>query len=134
MNISSVIYNGDLRTTARHIRSGNEIFTDAPVDNEGKGEAFSPTDLVSTMLASCMLTIIGIAANKHGFSIDGTRAEISKTMYNDPRRIGEIAVHFRLPRSYSAKEKRIIEAAAKSCPVAQSLNPEIRQNIHFEYA
>lgn len=128
-------YTGDLHTEATHIASGAMIVTDAPKDNQGKGEAFSPTDLLSASLASCMMTIMGIAARTHGFSIDGTTAEITKIMAAEPRRVGEIAIKFTLPAiNYSEKERRIIENAAHTCPVAKSLHPNLAQTIQFIYA
>ncbi len=135
MHISEVIYEGNLRTSAIHLRSGNNIITDAPVDNKGKGEAFSPTDMVATSLASCMLTIIGIAAREHGFSIDGTIAVVDKIMCADPRRIGEIRITLSFPpeAAYSDKQKRLIKKAADTCPVAKSLHPELKQIITFKY-
>ena len=134
MITSEVIYNGNLRTTATHIRSGESIITDAPVDNNGKGEYFSPTDLLATSLASCMLTIIGIAANTHGFSIDNTRVEITKIMASDPRRVIEIKVDLYFPEiHYSDKEKKLIEHSAGTCPVSKSLHPDIFQNVYFHY-
>lgn len=132
MTTSTVQYTSGLRTKCTHTLSGNTIITDAPPDNKGKGEAFSPTDLVATSLACCMLTIMGIAANEHGFSIDGTRATVTKVMYTEPRRIGEIHVELVFPKNdYSAKEKKIIEKAAFTCPVSQSLHPELVQDIKF---
>lgn len=135
MHTSEVIYQGDLRTSAKHLRSGNNIITDAPVDNQGKGQAFSPTDMVATSLASCMLTIIGIAAEEHGFTIKGTKATIDKIMLANPRRIGEIRIMMEFPVgvNYSDKEKRIIKKAADTCPVAKSLHPELKQIITFKY-
>ena len=132
MSTSTVLYTSDLRTKCTHTLSGNTIITDAPPDNKGKGEAFSPTDLVATSLASCMLTIMGIAANEHGFSIDGTKASVTKVMYADPRRIGEIHIELVFPKNdYSVKVKKIIEKAAFTCPVSQSLHPELKQEIKF---
>lgn len=134
MATSTVIYQGDLRTSATHIRSGNQLTTDAPVDNEGKGEFFSPTDLVATALASCMLTIMGKSAKVHGFDINGTRAEVEKVMSANPRRIAEVIINLYFPHSnYSSKEKKIIELASKECPVAQSLHPNTKQTIIFHY-
>ncbi len=129
------IYQGDLRTQAKHVQSGNELITDAPTDNQGKGEAFSPTDLLATALGSCMLTIIGIAANTHGFNIDGTEVKITKIMANNPRRVAEVVVEFFFPAShtYSAKEKLIIEKAAMECPVAKSVHPDLKQTVTFNY-
>lgn len=134
MATSKITYLGDLRTTSTHLKSGEIIITDAPTDNQGKGEAFSPSDLLSTSLGNCMLTIIGIAARTHGFSIDGTTAEITKTMAQEPRRVGQIDVVLQFPsQNYSEKEKSIIEKAARTCPVALSLHPDIKQNITFNF-
>jgi len=134
MATSKVIYLGELRTEAQHLYSGVKITTDAPLDNQGKAEYFSPTDMAATSLASCMLTIIGIAARTHGFSIDGTEAEVHKIMYSDPRRIGEIHIDYYLPdMEYTDKQKKIIEMAGRTCPVALSLHPEVKQNISFHF-
>ena len=134
MATSEVKYIGELRTEAHHLFSGVKILTDAPLDNQGKAEYFSPTDLAATSLASCMLTIIGIAARTHGFSIDGTTASVTKVMYSNPRRIGEIHIDYRFPAmGYSPKQKAIIENAGRTCPVALSLHPDIRQVIGFHY-
>ncbi|MCP4551530.1 MAG: OsmC family protein [Bacteroidetes bacterium] len=128
------IYSGELRTQAHHLQSGNKIITDAPLDNQGKGEAFSPTDLVATALGSCMITIIGIAARNHGFDIDGTQLKITKIMASDPRRIAEIKIDFTFPKdNYSEKEKKIIENSARACPVAKSLHPNLEQTLSFIY-
>jgi putative redox protein len=127
-------YLGNLRTEAQHLQSGNKIITDAPLDNQGKGEAFSPTDLVATALASCMITIVGIAANNHHFNIDGTQMEITKIMASEPRRISEVKIDFILPaNNYTDKQKRIIENAALTCPIAKSLHPDLKQTIGFQY-
>jgi len=134
MLTSEVIYEGNLRTKATHIRSNNSITTDAPVDNQGKGEYFSPTDLLSTSLASCMFTIIGISADTHHFSINGARAEVTKIMASDPRRVSEIIIDLYFPaNNYSDKEKKLIEQSAKTCPVSKSLHPELLQTIRFHY-
>ena len=127
------IYTGDLRTAATHLQSGTVINMDAPLDNHGKGEGFSPTDLVATALGGCMATIMGISAQTHGFDIEGTRLEITKVMANDPRRIAEIRVEFFFPRDYDTKVKRIIELAAKQCPVGYSLHPDLIQSIFYHY-
>jgi putative redox protein len=130
METVRTLYLGGLRTSATHIRSGNNIITDAPVDNNGKGEAFSPTDLLATSLGSCMMTIIGIAAQTHGFDVDGTVLRITKVMAENPRRVGEVIVEFDFPdRTYSEKEKAIIRNAAKTCPVALSLHPDLKQTV-----
>ena len=134
MATSKITYNGNLRTTAMHYRSKDEIITDAPIDNHGKGEAFSPTDLAATSLACCMLTIIGINADEYGYSIDGTTVELTKIMESNPRRIGEIVVEFTFPKNnYSDKEKKLIEASAKTCPIAKSFHPDLKQTIVFNY-
>jgi putative redox protein len=134
MATSKITYTGDLRTSSIHLKSGNEIITDAPVDNQGKGEAFSPTDLLATSLGNCMLTIVGITARAHHFNIDGTTAEITKIMAENPRRVVEIIVNLQFPsNNYTEKEKAIIEHAAKTCPVSYSLHPDIKQNITFNY-
>lgn len=128
-------YLGSLRTEIEHIQSGNKVITDAPLDNHGKGEYFSPTDLFASSLGSCMLTIMGLAAQTHGFNIDGTRVEIEKTMGTNPRRVVQIDVDIYFPEGseYSDREKRFIEAAVNGCPVANSLNPEIVKNITYHY-
>ncbi len=134
MATSKITYNGGLRTTSIHERSGKEIITDAPVDNKGKGEAFSPTDLLATSLGNCMLTIVGIAANEHGFSIDGTTCEITKIMAENPRRVAEIVVNLQFPaNNYADKDKKIIERSANTCPVMYSLHPDIKKTVSFNY-
>jgi uncharacterized OsmC-like protein len=127
-------YLGELRTEAEHIKSGNQIITDAPPDNKGKGEAFSPTDLLATSLGSCMLTIMGISAREHGFSIDGTKVKIWKIMESNPRRVGEVKIELYFPpNNYTEKEKKHIERAAHTCPVNLSLHPELKKTILFNY-
>lgn len=128
-------YTGSLHTEATHLDSGAVIATDAPKDNQGNGEAFSPTDLLATSLGSCMLTIIGIAARSHNFSIDGTTLQTTKIMGAEPRRVAQITIVFNFPANgYSDKEKKIIEAAAFSCPVGKSLHPDLIQEVTFNYA
>lgn len=133
MATSLVKYVGELRTEATHLQSGTVINTDAPKDNYGKGEAFSPTDLTATSLASCMISIMGIVAMKEGFTtVDGATGEVTKVMYPDPRRIGEIHVKITFPKKeYTDKEKRMYENAAHTCPVAKSLHPDIKQIVEF---
>lgn len=134
METVKTLYVGDLRTRAHHTFSGNEIITDAPPDNKGRGEAFSPTDLLATSLGSCILTIMGIAAREHGFSIDNTKIRIYKIMASNPRRVGEVKIEFFFPDVvYSEKEKKILAYASKTCPVALSLSSELKQTIHFYY-
>jgi len=127
-------YSGELRTESTHLRSGTKLVTDAPVDNQGKGEFFSPTDLVATALGTCMITIIGIATRAHGFSIEGTTWEVTKVMADNPRRIGEIIVELRFPpNNYTQPQKRVIEHITKTCPVALSLHPDVKQTIKISY-
>lgn len=132
---STVVYEGNLRTVATHLQSGTVIETDAPVDNQGKGKRFSPTDLLATSLASCMATLMGIAGNKHAIDIDGLKCDVEKIMVADPRRVGEIrvALHFPPDRSYSDKEKKILELAALTCPVYLSLHPDIKKTVSFNW-
>ncbi|WP_439880574.1 OsmC family protein [Pontibacter sp. MBLB2868] len=127
-------YKGNLRTSAVHVASNNTIITDAPVDNNGKGEAFSPTDLVCAALGSCMMTIMGIVANRSNIDIEGTEIETVKIMASEPRRIAEVVLNFKMPaKDYSDKEKAMLENAARTCPVALSLHPDIKQTINFVY-
>lgn len=127
-------YKGELRVFAEHVKSGVTTHTDAPVDNQGKGESFSPTDLLCTALGTCMLTIMGISANTHNFNIDGTKVRVTKIMKSDPRRVGEVIVEFDMPAiSYSDKQKEILRLAAENCPVAKSLHSELKQTIKFNY-
>jgi uncharacterized OsmC-like protein len=128
------IYLGELRTEATHVFSGNKTITDAPLDNKGKAESFSPTDLLSASLGSCMITIMGIAAREHGIDIDGTTCSITKIMATEPRRVSEIAIVLNFPEGdYTEKEKTILERAALTCPVAKSLHPDLLQNVTFNF-
>jgi len=130
----NTIYIGELRTEVTHVQSGNKLITDAPLDNKGKGKAFSPTDLLATSLGSCMLTIIGIAAMEHGFNIDDAKVNIWKIMKSDPRRVGEIKIELTFPKkNYSEKEKKFIEKAAYTCPVNLSLHPDLKKTIIFNF-
>lgn len=134
METAKTVYLGDLRTEITHLQSGNKIVTDAPIDNHGKGEFFSPTDMFSASLTSCMLTIMGISAKGHGFSIDGAEAKTTKVMGTNPRRVVEIIVEIIFPHnSYSEKERKFLELAAKECPVANSLHPDVKQTITFKF-
>jgi putative redox protein len=130
METAATKYIGDLRTEMIHLRSGSIITTDAPVDNKGKGEYFSPTDLVASALGSCIFTIMGIAAREHGFSIDGSSCRITKIMTEKPRKIGEIRIDFDFTgNEYTDKQKKILEYCVKSCPIALSLNESVYQNV-----
>lgn len=127
-------YLGGLRTESTHLQSGSKLITDAPLDNHGKGEAFSPTDLMATAYGACVLTIMGIAAQTHGFSIDGAEVQTAKVMGTNPRRIVGLISEFTLPHNnYSAKEKKIIELAAKECPAHNSLHPDLKKTVTFKY-
>ena len=128
---SKVIYQGGLRTLATHIRSGNTIITDAPVDNKGKGEAFSPTDLVATALASCMITIMGIKADEMNINIEGTTAEVEKIMGSEPRRIAQVNILINVPISADDKTKKILEKSAITCPVDKSLSESMIRDVKF---
>lgn len=130
METAKTKYLGDLRTEIIHVRSGSVITTDAPADNKGKGENFSPTDLVASSLGSCIFTIMGIAAREHSFSIDGSTCRITKIMTDKPRKIGEIRIEFDFAgNEYSDKQKKILEYCVKTCPVALSLNESVFQNV-----
>ncbi|MDW8392793.1 MAG: OsmC family protein [Chitinophagales bacterium] len=132
---ATVVYEGHLRCRLTHHFSGTTILTDAPLDNHGKAESFSPTDLAATSAAACALTIMGIAAREHGFSIDGARAEVTKIMAANPRRIAEIHIHFFFPPfPYSDAHRRLIEHIAHNCPVMISLHPEIHKAVSLSYA
>lgn len=131
---STVLYTGDLSTTATHTRSGNSIVTDAPVDNNGKGQAFSPTDLLATSLLSCMMTVMGILAERKGWLLEGMEGSVVKIMADNPRRVSEIQVRLRIPRrNLSEKDQEMLIHSARTCPVAQSLHPDIRQDIELEF-
>jgi uncharacterized OsmC-like protein len=127
-------YQGELRTEVTHLRSGNKIITDAPPDNNGKGEAFSPTDLACAALSSCMMTLMGILARREGIDLAGLRSEIVKIMDNNPRRVAEIKItftHVNLVASDAQKEK--LKHAALTCPVALSLSENIKQTVTFNF-
>jgi putative redox protein len=128
------IYLGDLRTENEHLQSGTKILTDAPTDNQGKGEAFSPTDLLATALGNCIMTIMGIKARDNGIDIKGTEIEVTKIMASDPRRVAEVVVEFTFPKkNYSDEEKKLIESVAGISPVPLSLHPDLKQTIKFNW-
>ncbi len=130
METVKTIYKGDLRTEAVHVRSGSVIITDAPLDNQGRGESFSPTDMVATALGSCIFTIMGIAAREYGFSIDGSSCKITKIMTENPRKIGEVKIDFDMTANdFTEKQKDILQCCVKSCPVARTLNESVFQNV-----
>ena len=128
-------YLGDLRCECVHVASGTTLVTDAPVDNHGKGESFSPTDLCATALATCAMTIIGIYGQSHGLDLTGTTIEVTKTMSVDPRRIGKIEVVLHMPdRDYTDEQKLMMERATLTCPVCLSLHPDVEQVFTFKWA
>ena len=127
-------YLGNLRVECEHLQSGTKMITDAPTDNHGKGESFSPTDLCASSLAACMMTIMGLYAQNAGIDVTGTEIEITKVMAADPRRIGEVIVIFRMPaRADTEKDKKSLERAAHTCPVHYSLGENVKQTIIFEW-
>nr|WP_315150021.1 OsmC family protein [uncultured Flavobacterium sp.] len=130
---SKVTYLGDLRTSSIHIQSGTEILSDAPVDNNGKGEAFSPTDSVANALATCMMTIMGIKARDLNVDFQGSTAAVTKIMNAEPRRIGAIEIVFEMVGVLEQKDKTILERAAMTCPVFLSLNSDIEKRISFNW-
>ncbi|WP_430412397.1 OsmC family protein [Kordia sp.] len=130
---SKVTYKGNLRTVSQHLKSGNEFITDAPTDNNGKGEAFSPTDTVATGLASCMLTVMGIKAEQLDVNMEGASAEVTKTMASNPRRISKIEVQISMPFEATDKTKKILENTANTCPVHYSLHPDIEKIVKFDW-
>jgi len=135
MNLmAEVEYQGNLRTQATHLKSGEKIITDAPVDNSGKGESFSPTDLVSAALSSCMMTIMGIVAEREGIDLKGLRSEVVKIMTSNPRRIGEIQITFyHLSLVATDEQKQKLKNAALTCPVALSLSESVKQTVAFNF-
>ena len=127
-------YLGDLRTESVHVQSGNSVITDAPLDNRGKGEYFSPTDLLATALGTCILTIMGIKARDNDIDIEGTEVEVTKIMASDPRRVAEVIVEFFFPvKHYSESAKKLVESVAGISPVPLSLHPDLKQTIKFNW-
>lgn len=133
---SKVVYKGNLRTQALHIRSGSMIETDAPVDNHGKGERFSPTDLLAVALGTCILTTLAISADVHEITVGDCNCEVEKIMLPDPRRVGEVKINLNFTGEtiYTDKEKKILEHAALTCPVAKSLHPDLKQTVTIKWA
>jgi len=133
---SKILYEGNLRTVATHLQSGTVIETDAPTDNQGKGERFSPTDLVATALGNCMLTIMGIKARDMQLDLQNTVIDITKNMVANPRRIGEIKVVINFPENLQANDKQrtILENAALTCPVFESLHPDLKKDVEFKWS
>ena len=134
MATAKITYLGDLRTECVHLQSGNTLITDAPCDNQGRGEAFSPTDLLATSLGACILTIMGIKARDNNIDITGTTVEITKIMASDPRRVAEVVVEFFFPdKSYTPEEIALVESVAGTSPVPLSLHPALVQTIRFNW-
>lgn len=132
---STVEYEGELRTVCTHLRSGNNFETDAPVDNNGKGERFSPTDLMATSLATCMITVMSIKARSMGFDLNGVKIEVEKIMKADPRRVGGINLFFHIPenlKNVDEKTKQILKHTGNTCPVWLSIHPDIEVNVDWE--
>lgn len=130
---SKVTYLGDLRTSSTHLQSNQTILNDAPIDNHGKGEAFSPTDLLANSLATCMFTVMGIKAAEMNVSLENSTAEVTKIMQASPRKIAEIVIDFTMNVEVDQKTKTILERTANSCPVHLSLNPDIIKTITFNW-
>ena len=132
---SQIIYKADLRTEATHIQSGTLIETDAPSDNQGKGERFSPTDLVVVALGTCMVTTMAIKARTLGIEMDGTKLDVTKIMASDPRRISKIIVHVFFPAGLTADEKQrdLLERTARTCPVERTLHPDVELDMQFNW-
>ncbi|MDB5208636.1 MAG: OsmC family protein [Flavisolibacter sp.] len=131
---STVEYEGDLRTTCTHLQSANSFETDAPLDNNGKGERFSPTDLMATSLATCMITVMGIKARSMGFDLNGVKIEVEKLMKAEPRRVGGINLFFHFPepmKSLDEKSKQILKHVGNTCPVQHSLHPDIEVRVDW---
>lgn len=134
MHNFELIYAGDLRCLLTHLASKTEICTDAPVDNHGKGQSFSPSDLVACALVACMQTLMGIKAREKSWNLEGTKVNITKLMDSNPRRIKAIRAEFTMPKlGLSAEERAILERVAMTCPVAQSLHPDIHKDIVFHW-
>lgn len=133
MSTSKVTYLGNLRTENEHLQSKSTYITDAPTDNNGKGEAFSPTDTVATGLANCMITVMGIKARDMNVNMDGTTAMVTKTMAANPRRISKIEIVLNFPTGIDEKSRKILENTGRTCPVIQSLHPDIEKVIEFNW-
>lgn len=133
MATSKVIYQGDLRCESEHLQSGTKIYTDAPTDNHGKGEAFSPTDLCATSLVQCMLTTIAILGKDRGILIEGSYGTIQKSMNPKPRKISEIVCDLHMKGNFTPDQKKFIEETAMNCPVALSLSSELKKTVTFNY-
>ena len=131
---ASIIYQGELRCQATHLQSGTIIETDAPTDNQGKGEKFSPTDTLCVSLATCLATTIAIKARDFNIDLKNTKIDVTKHMLKDPRRVGQIDVEINFPAlTISDEQKKILENTGHNCPVAKSLHPDVKQNINYHW-
>jgi uncharacterized OsmC-like protein len=131
---ATVTYESNLRTTCLHLQSGSVFETDAPTDNKGKGERFSPTDLIATGLGACLITTMGIKAESMDIALDGAKVEVTKVMVSDPRRIGKIIVHATIPSlNLDDKTKEILERVGRTCPVERSLHPDVELDVQFNW-
>ena len=128
-----IVYEGSLRTTCEHGPSSARIHTDAPVDNQGRGEAFSPTDLLATALGSCMLTVMGIRAESEGWPLQGARVRVEKEMASAPRRVSRLVVDFSMPGELEEAARQTLERVAWACPVKASLHPDVELDVRFRY-
>jgi len=128
------VYEGDLHSACHHLPSGARLATDAPVDNQGRGASFSPTDLLAAALGSCMLTVMGIVARGEGWKLEGAQLAIEKHMAESPRRVSRLVLRFGMPAGLPAESHPVLEQAARSCPVAQSVHPDIAVDVRFEWA
>jgi uncharacterized OsmC-like protein len=131
---ASITYPGNLRCEALHLQSSSKIETDAPTDNRGKGERFSPTDLLCVSLATCMLTTMGIKANDMNVDISGSKADVNKHMAANPRRVAKIEVSVSLPSKINEKERLILENTGNNCPVAKSVHPDIELVLKYDWS
>ncbi|OJJ14061.1 osmotically inducible protein OsmC [marine bacterium AO1-C] len=133
MTTANTVYTGELRTSSTHVKSGNELITDAPTDNHGKGETFSPTDLVATSLGACMLTVMGIWARRESIDLKDTKVNTTKVMASNPRRVAEVHIDFQFPESLQMTDEQWskMKDVALNCPVAKSLHPDLKQVVNF---
>lgn len=128
-----VDYEGELHTRALHAPSGAVLHTDAPVDNQGRGESYSPTDLLATAFGCCMMTIMGIVARREGWALEGTKIVVEKHMKQEPRRVGRLVAHFTMPPGLPTKAHAVLANAARTCPVAKSIHPDIELDVNFDW-
>lgn len=130
---ASILYTGNLRCESRHLQSGSTLETDAPTDNRGKGERFSPTDLLCVSLGTCILTTMGIKAGDMGIDLKGATASVTKHMASDPRRVARVDVEIKLPRIGTDRDRLVLEKTGDNCPVMKSIHPDIVTHISYEW-